>query len=69
MEVIFSTKARKDVKDAYDWYETKQHGLGKKFVAEVIENSKKLGRDIIEYRIYISVYQTFKIPIFYLFYK
>ncbi len=54
MEVIFLEKARKDIRDAFDWYERKQFGLGSQFLKDVISHSKKIGKDSIEYRKYIS---------------
>ncbi len=64
MEVIFLEPARKDVRDAYEWYEARQKGLGNKFVKEVVAFSKKLERKNIEYRKYVANTQYIKLQNF-----
>ena len=64
MEVIFLQTARKDIRNAYEWYENKQYGLGNKFIREVILHSQKLKRESIEYRKYISDIQCLQLQKF-----
>ncbi|MEQ1677731.1 MAG: hypothetical protein ABL876_13565 [Chitinophagaceae bacterium] len=64
MKIVFLESARKDVRNAYDWYEAKQGGLGNKFVQEVIEYSQKLKQMNIEYRKYIADTQYIRLQRF-----
>lgn len=64
MEVIFLNSARKDIRDAFDWYEVRQIGLGSKFIKEVIDYSKKLKNENIEYRKYVDDIQYVRLKKF-----
>jgi toxin ParE1/3/4 len=60
------------VRDAYQWYEARQYGLGNRFLNEVITCSEKIGKDNIEYREYIRGIrygQLIRFPFFIFFFK
>ena len=41
---ILSTRAQKEIKQAWDWYEDRQRGLGDRFLKEVIDRIQKIER-------------------------
>jgi hypothetical protein len=61
MNVIFLKPAREDMSNAYDWYEAREVGLGKKFVREVTDCVEKLKNGIIEFRKYCFDFQYIRL--------
>ncbi len=43
--IIFSPQVFEDIKQAVDWYDTKQKGLGNKFLSSVKHNNSILRKD------------------------
>ena len=64
MEVIFLQNARTDVRKAFDWYESQAEGLGTRFIKEIIEFSKKITRNIVEYKFYMQDVQYIQLKVF-----
>jgi plasmid stabilization system protein ParE len=64
VSVIFSSKAQKQITDAWLWYEERQAGLGDRLIAEVAKKTKIVEQAPERYPIRYKSYREVPISIF-----
>lgn len=61
---LLSTRAQKEITDAWQWYEDRQQGLGDRFVSEVIGIVHKIEQTPERYPIRYKSYKEAPLPVF-----
>jgi plasmid stabilization system protein ParE len=61
---IFLKKAKKELIDAWNWYEDKQIGLGDKFIKEAFQHISILKNNPINFPSYYKPYRQLPLSIF-----
>jgi plasmid stabilization system protein ParE len=62
--VILSSRAQKEIIEAWDWYEDRQRGLGDRFLKEVKSRIEKIAQTPERYPTRFRSYKETPVPIF-----
>ena len=61
---VLSSRAQKEIAQAWEWYEDRQRGLGDRFLKEVVSRLKKIEQSPDKYPTRFKTYKEATIPIF-----
>jgi plasmid stabilization system protein ParE len=61
---IFSSRAQKEIIQAWEWYEERQRGLGDRFVKEITDRIRKIEQAPERYPTRFRSYKETPVPVF-----
>ena len=61
---VLSSRAQKEISEAWNWYEDRQRGLGDRFLKEVITRIRKIEQTPERYPTRFKSYKETPVPVF-----